>query len=67
MAMAMNVRGAALTGLRQFSAAEKLLRDSLAGLASAPIPGLREKGRLRLQQLYLDWGKPVQAAQFAHR
>jgi tetratricopeptide (TPR) repeat protein len=67
MAMAMNAHGAALAGLGQFQAGEKLLRDSLPGLEGAPISGLTEKGRERLRQLYQAWGKPDQAEQHASR
>jgi len=33
-------------------------------LAEAPIPGLHDLGRGRLRDLYLAWGKPVEAAKY---
>jgi tetratricopeptide (TPR) repeat protein len=67
MAMAMNVHGAALAGLRRYPEAEKLLLDSLQGLAGAPMPGAAEKGRSRLAALYSSWAKPEQAGQYLPR
>ena len=66
-AMAMNVRGAALTGLRRYPEAEKLLLDSLEGLGDAPIPDLRQKGERRLADLYSSWGKPELAQKYLHQ
>jgi hypothetical protein len=60
--MAMSVQGAALTHLKQYAAAEHLLLGSLPGLKESPISDLEDKGRVRLQQLYLAWGKPGQAS-----
>jgi len=58
MAMAMNAHGAALTGLRRYPEAEKLLKDSQAALKGAPLSGQEELGRKRLADLYTAWGKP---------
>jgi tetratricopeptide (TPR) repeat protein len=63
-AAARNVEGAALAKLGQYAPAEKLLLGSLAPLAEAPIPGLHDLGRGRLRDLYLAWGKPVEAAKY---
>jgi tetratricopeptide (TPR) repeat protein len=61
MAMAMNAQGAALAGLGRFAQAERLLKDSLAGLKDAPLSGLYEIGQRRLADLYTAWGRPQQA------
>jgi tetratricopeptide (TPR) repeat protein len=64
MAMAMSVRGAALTALKRFAEAERSLLGSLSGLSGAPIPGAAAKGRQRLADLYTAWGKPGMAARY---
>jgi len=64
VAAAMNVEGAALAGTGQFKDAEQLLLASRAALGQAPIPDLAEKGRLRLLQLYTEWGKPDEANKY---
>ena len=63
--MAKNVQGAALTGLRRYSEAEKLLLASLPALAGSPIADLPQRGRARLAELYTAWGKPEEAAKYA--
>jgi hypothetical protein len=65
VAMAANVEGAALTGLRDYAAAEPLLVDSLPHLAGSPIPDLQARGRERLARLYAAWGRPAEAARYA--
>lgn len=65
VAMAENAEGAALAGLRQYTAAEALLLDSLPRLAGAPIPDLQARGRERLARLYAAWGRPADAARYA--
>ena len=65
IAMAKNVQGAALTGLGRYAEAEKLLLASLPALAGSPISQLPQRGRARLQELYVAWGKPEKAARFA--
>jgi tetratricopeptide (TPR) repeat protein len=67
MAMATNVHGAALTGLRRFPEAEELLLKSLGGLSASPMQGAADKGRQRLATLYSTWGKPERAAQYLPR
>jgi tetratricopeptide (TPR) repeat protein len=67
MSMAMNVHGAALTGLRRFPEAEYQLLKSLGGLAGSPMFGAQDKGRRRLASLYSAWGKPALAAQYLPR
>lgn len=64
VAMAANAEGAALTGLREFAAAEPLLVESLPHLAGAPIPDLQARGRERLARLYAAWGRPADAARY---
>jgi hypothetical protein len=64
VAAAMNVKGAALTQLRKFPEAERLLLDSRDALGQSPIPNLAEKGRIRLADLYAAWGKPGEAAKY---
>ena len=54
----MNVEGAALMRMERFAEAEPMLVGSQAGLKSAPIPNLADRGRLRLIELYERWGKP---------
>jgi serine/threonine-protein kinase len=63
-AAARNVEGAALTNIGQYARAEQLLLGSLAPLVDAPIPGLQDRGRARLHDLYVAWGRPVEAAKF---
>ncbi len=59
--MAKNVQGAALTGLGRYAEAEKLLLASLPDLAGSPIADLPQRGRARLAELYIAWGKPEKA------
>jgi tetratricopeptide (TPR) repeat protein len=61
VANAMSVAGAALTRLGRYAQAEPLLRDSQPGLAGAPVPGLAERGRQRLADLYQRTGRPEEA------
>lgn len=63
-AAARNVEGAALARLGDYARAETVLLDSLAPLANAPIPGLQERGRARLHDLYVSWGRPADAAKY---
>ena len=65
IAMAKNVQGAALTGLRRYPEAEKLLLASLPALVGSPIADLPQRGRARLAELYSAWGKPEEAAKYA--
>ena len=65
VAMAKNVRGAALTGLRRYPEAEKLLLASLPALSGSPIADLPQRGRARLADLYTAWGKPEEAEKYA--
>lgn len=65
VAMAQNVLGAALSGLRRYAEAEKLLLESLPSLAGSPIHDLPQQGRARLAQLYAAWGKPEQSARYS--
>ena len=64
VAFAKGAEGAALVAQGSYDLAEPLLLSSLPGLRLAPIPGLSEKGRLRLVQLYTDWGRPEEAEKF---
>jgi tetratricopeptide (TPR) repeat protein len=64
VAWAKSVEGAALTGLREYQAAEPLLLQSVDGLKDSPLPGLPASGRIRLAELYTAWGKPEQALKF---
>ena len=61
VAAAMNTEGAALVALRRYEQAEPLLLNSVDALGGAPIPGLAERGKHRLVELYEAWGKPEQA------
>jgi tetratricopeptide (TPR) repeat protein len=63
-AAARNVEGTALVKLGEYARAEPLLLGSLAPLADAPIPGLQERGRTRLYDLYVAWGRPAEAAKY---
>jgi tetratricopeptide (TPR) repeat protein len=63
-AAARNSEGAALTRLRRFAEAEKLLLESLDGLQRAPIPDLAERGRARLAELYVAWGRAEEARRY---
>jgi serine/threonine-protein kinase len=65
IAMARNVQGAALTGLGRYAAAEKLLLASRPALAGSPLADLPDRGRERLEALYIAWGKPEEAAKYA--
>ena len=65
VAMARNTQGAALTGLRKYSDAEKLLLASLPALSGSPIPDLPQRGRARLVDLYIAWGKPEKAEKYS--
>ncbi len=64
VAMAKNAQGAALAGLGQYSDAEKLLLESLPAMSGSPIPGLQQRGRARLADLYTAWNKPDEAAKY---
>ncbi len=64
VAMAKNVEGAALVGLKDYRNAEPLLVGSLGALSAAPIPDLPQRGRIRLAELYTAWGKPGQASKY---
>ena len=63
VAAAINTEGAALTQLKDYPGAERLLLESLAGLGKAPIPNLEDRGRERLADLYTAWGKRGRGAQ----
>ncbi len=63
-AAARNVEGTALAKLGEYARAEPLLLGSLAPLADAPIPGLPARGRQRLHDLYVAWGRPAEAAKY---
>lgn len=65
IAMAKNTQGAALTGLGRFPEAEKLLLASRPALVGSPLADLPERGRARLEALYVAWGKPEDAAKYA--
>ncbi len=65
LAAADNVEGHALAGLGRYAEAESILLGSLDGLEQAPIPDLAEKGRQRMAEFYLAWGRPEQAANYA--
>ena len=65
VAMAKNVEGAALAGLKRYAEAEKLLLASLPSLAGSPIHDLPRHGRERLAALYAAWGRPEEAAKYA--
>jgi tetratricopeptide (TPR) repeat protein len=64
VALATNTEGAALAAQGQFAAAEPMLLSSLDGLASAPIPGLPQRARARVAELYTAWGKPGLARKY---
>jgi tetratricopeptide (TPR) repeat protein len=64
IAMAKNVQGAALVGLGRYPEAEKLLLSSLPALAGSPISSLPGRGRARLAELYVAWGKPEKADKY---
>jgi tetratricopeptide (TPR) repeat protein len=64
VAAAMNTEGAALAQLARYADAERLLLDSQGSLAQAPIPGLADKGRRRLAELYAAWGRPDEARKY---
>jgi hypothetical protein len=64
VAFAMNTQGAALAQLGDYAAAERLLLESRGPLGGAPIPGLADKGRARLADLYTAWGKPDEAYKY---
>ena len=65
VAMAKNVEGAALAGLKRYAEAEKLLLASLPALSGSPLADLPERGRARLAALYTAWGKPEKAEKYA--
>ena len=65
IAMAKNVQGAALVGLGRYPEAERLLLASLPALAGSPISSLPARGRARLAELYVAWGKPEKAEKYA--
>jgi serine/threonine-protein kinase len=67
VAAAMNTEGAALVRLGSYAQAEPLLLASRAGLEQAPVPGLAERGRVRLVELYTAWGRPEEAAKYRSR
>jgi tetratricopeptide (TPR) repeat protein len=67
IANAMSVEGAALVRLGRYTEAEPLLRDSLAGLAKAPVPRLAERGRERLAELYEKSGRSEDARKLRER
>jgi tetratricopeptide (TPR) repeat protein len=62
VAMAVNAEGAALAGLGQFDDAEALLKQSIEPLASAPLPGVADRGRARLRDLYAAARRPEPGA-----
>jgi len=63
-AAARNVEGTALAKLGEYARAEPLLLGSLAPLADAPIPGLEDRARARVHDLYVAWGRPAEAARY---
>jgi hypothetical protein len=65
VAAAKNVEGHAMAGIGHFEEAEALMLASLDGLRQSPMPGLAEEGRRRMTQLYIEWGRPEEAAKFA--
>ncbi len=65
VAMAMNAEGAALSGLGDYEKAEPLLLGSLPRLSGSPVPGLVNRGRVRLADLYTAWGRLDQASKYA--
>jgi exopolyphosphatase/pppGpp-phosphohydrolase len=67
VAAAESAAGAALAGLGSYADAESLLLRSLEPLEQAPIPGMVEKNKERLANLYTAWGKPGKARQYASR
>jgi tetratricopeptide (TPR) repeat protein len=64
VAYASSAEGAALTQLGSYGEAEPLLLSSLEPLDLAPIPGVVQKHRIRLANLYTGWGKPGEAERF---
>jgi tetratricopeptide (TPR) repeat protein len=64
VAYALSAEGAALAALGAYDEAEPLLLASFGPLEFAPIPGALARHRLRLGDLYIDWGKPGEAAQY---
>jgi len=64
VAAAVNVEGAARARQGDFEAAEKLLLTSQQGLAMSALPGLEDRGRQRLAELYTAWGRPAEAARY---
>ena len=67
VAAAQSAAGAALAGLGSYADAEPLLLRSLEPLEQAPIPGIVDQNKERLTNLYIAWGKPKKAKQFAGR
>ena len=64
VAAAESVAGAALTGLGSYADVDPLWLRSLEPLAQSPIPGLVEKNKGRLANLYLAWGKSDKSQQY---
>ena len=64
IALANNVKGAALAGGGKYAEAEQLLLSSNEILADAPMAGVAQKSRERLERLYLAWGKEDQALRY---
>jgi hypothetical protein len=64
VAYASSAEGAALAKLGSYPEAESLLLSSLEPLEMAPIAGALEQHRIRLAELYSDWGKPGMADQY---
>jgi tetratricopeptide (TPR) repeat protein len=67
VAMAMNAEGAALAGLGDYEKAEPLLLASLPRLSGSPVPGLVNRGTVRLADLYTAWGRPDQAIKYTSK
>jgi hypothetical protein len=65
MAAARSVEGGALARQGEFQEAERLLLRSQPALAASPIPDLQDRGRQRLHDLYVAWGRPTEAARYA--
>ena len=52
---------------RTIAAPSGCCSTSLPGLGKAPIPNLEDRGRERLAELYLAWGKPEDEARKYYR
>jgi tetratricopeptide (TPR) repeat protein len=61
ISFARSAEGSVLAAIGDYEGAEPLLLASLPGLEQAPIPGLADKGRRRLADLYLALGQPDKA------